>query len=182
MAQQALIVVDIQNDYFPSGKRPLVGVEAAADNAARIIAAARAAGQLVVHVRHEFTRADAPFFAPGSDGAQLHARVRNQPGEPVVLKHFVNAFRDTELKALLDRHGIETLAVVGNMSHMCVHAIARAAVDFGYPTSVIHDACATFDLEFDGVKVPAAQVHAAFMAALAFAYATVISTDAFLAR
>lgn len=182
MAKQALIVVDIQNDYFPAGKWPLVGVEAAADQAARVIASFRAAGNLVVHIRHEFTSADAPFFAPGSEGAQLHPKVLNRADEPVVLKHYINSFRETELEAILDQHGIDELVVVGNMSHMCVHGITRAAVDMGYKVTVIHDACATLDLEFNGVKVPAAQVHAAFMAALAFAYAGMASTDEFVGQ
>ncbi len=182
MAKQALIVVDIQNDYFPAGKWPLVGVEEAADNAARVIAGFRAAGELVVHIRHEFTTADAPFFAPGSEGAQLHPKVLNRADEPVVLKHYINSFRETELEAILDQHGIDELVVVGNMSHMCVHGITRAAVDMGYQVTVIHDACATLDLEFNRVKVPAAQVHAAFMAALAFAYAAMSSTEDFLVR
>lgn len=182
MSKQALIVVDIQNDYFPAGKWPLVGAHAAADNAAKIIQAHRDAGDLVVHIRHEFTSDDAPFFAPGSEGAQLHPKVLNRADEPVVLKHHINSFRETELKAILDQHGIDTLVVVGSMSHMCIDGITRAAVDFGYPVTVIHDACATLDLEFDGVKVPAAQVHAAFMAALQFGYATLLSTEQFLAR
>ena len=105
----------------------------------------------------------------------------NRADEPVVLKHFVNSFRETELKSILDEHGIKELVVVGSMSHMCVDGITRAAADFGYTVTVIHDACATRDLEFNGVTVPAAQVHAAFMAALAFAYASVVSTDEFLA-
>jgi nicotinamidase-related amidase len=180
MSKRALIVVDIQNDYFPQGKWPLVGVEAAAKNAARVIAAARQSGELVVHIRHEFTRADAPFFAPGSEGAQIHRSVMNRDDEPVVLKHFVNSFHDTGLKDILDRHGVDSVTVVGNMSHMCVDGITRAAVDFGYATTVIHDACATRDLEFNGVTVPAAQVHAAFMAALGFAYASMRSTDEYL--
>lgn len=182
MAKQALIVVDIQNDYFPAGKWPLVGVEEAADNAARVIAGFRAAGDLVVHIRHEFTTADAPFFAPGSAGAQLHPKVLNRADEPVVLKHYINSFRETELEAILDQHGIDELVVVGNMSHMCVHGITRAAVDLGYKVTVIHDACATLDLQFNGVTVPAAQVHAAFMAALAFAYAGMASTDEFAGK
>ncbi|MDR9752910.1 cysteine hydrolase family protein [Pseudomonas sp. SZMC_28357] len=180
MAKQALIVVDIQNDYFPQGKWPLAGADAAADNAARLIAAFREAGDDVVHIRHEFTSEEAPFFTPGSDGAKLHPKVLNRADEPVVLKHFVNSFRETNLKSILDDKGIEELVVVGSMSHMCVDGITRAANDFGYSVKVIHDACASRDLEFDGVKVPAAHVHAAFMAALAFAYASVISTDEFL--
>lgn len=66
------------------------------------------------------------------------------------------------------------------MSHMCVDGITRAAVDLGNTTTVLHDACSTLDLEFNGVKVPAKQVHAAFMAALNFGYAPVISTQEYL--
>ena len=181
MAKQALIVVDIQNDYFPQGKWPLAGADAAADNAARLIEAFRTAGDSVVHIRHEFTSHEAPFFTPGSDGAKLHPKVLNRAGEPVVLKHFVNSFRETELKSILDAQGIKELVVVGSMSHMCIDGITRAAADMGYPVTVVHDACASRDLEFNGVTVPAAHVHAAFMAALGFAYANVVATDEFLA-
>jgi nicotinamidase-related amidase len=181
MTKRALIVVDIQNDYFPGGKWTLSGIEAAADNAARLIAAARASDDLVVHVRHEFPSKEAPFFVPGSDGAQTHPKVRNKDGEHVVLKHNVNAFRDTDLKEVLDRNGIEAVTICGAMSHMCVDAATRAANDFGYQVTVVHDACASRDLEFNGVVVPAAQAHAAFMAALGFAYAAAPSTDEYLA-
>ncbi|MGE8189076.1 cysteine hydrolase family protein [Pseudomonas sp. NPDC086278] len=180
MTKQALIVVDIQNDYFPQGKWPLVGADAAADNAVRLLQAFRAAGDPVVHIRHEFTSDEAPFFTPGSEGAKLHPKVLNRADEPVVLKHFVNSFRETDLKSILDEQGIEELVVVGSMSHMCVDGITRAAADFGYSVTVIHDACATRDLEFNGVTVPAAHVHAAFMSALGFAYANVVSAEEFL--
>ncbi len=180
--KQALVVVDIQNDYFPGGRWTLSGVEAAAAQAAQVIERFRERGDLVVHIRHEFQDDNAPFFRPGSEGAQLHASVSNREDEPVVLKHFISSFRETELEAVLDHHGIEALVVVGNMSHMCVDGITRAAVDLGYDTTVLHDACATLDLSFNGVSVPAAQVHAAFMAALAFGYAQVISTQDYLGR
>ncbi|QLF91710.1 cysteine hydrolase [Pseudomonas sp. ABC1] len=180
MGKRALILVDIQNDYFPNGKWVLEGVEQAADNAARLLAAARAAGETVVHIRHEFASEQAPFFVPGSEGARIHPKVLPQDGEAVVLKQQVNAFRDTPLQAQLQEQGIEALTIVGNMSHMCIDAITRAAADLGYPVTVIHDACATLDLEFNGVKVPAAQAHAAAMAALAFAYAQVVDTEQYL--
>jgi nicotinamidase-related amidase len=180
MTHQALIVVDIQNDYFPGGKWLLDGVEDAADNAARVIEAARRSGDLVVHIRHETLAEGAPFFVPDTEGAQLHAKARSLPEETVVLKHFMNPYRETELKAILDKHQIEKVTVIGNMSHMCIDAVTRASDDFGFKATVVHDACATHDLEFNGVKVPAAQVHAAFMAALQFGYATVVSTQDFL--
>lgn len=180
MTDRALIVVDIQNDYFPGGRWPLVGVEAAADNAAAVLAAARAAGDLVVFIRHEFPDAEtAPFFAPGSEGAAIHPKVANRAGEPVVVKQEVNAFKGTDLKAILDAKGIAKVTVLGSMSHMCVDAATRAASDFGYAVTLIHDACATRDLAFGGVDVPAASVHAAFMEALG-SYATVISAAEYL--
>ena len=74
------------------------------------------------------------------------------------------------------------MVLCGAMSHMCVDAGARAASDLGYRCVVVHDACATRDQEFEGVVVPAEQVHAAFMAALRFGYATALSTEEYLGK
>ena len=180
MSKTALVIVDLQNDYFPGGKWPLSNTDAAADNAARILAAFRAKGDPVIHVRHESKGADASFFVPGSTGAEINAKVKNQGSEPVVTKNQINAFLNTDLKAILDKGGVTDVVIVGAMSHMCVDAASRAAADFGYKVTVIHDACATHDQKFNGIKVPAAQAHAAFMAGLAFGYANVTSAEAFL--
>ncbi len=180
MSQRALIVIDIQNDYFPGGQWTLANMDAAADNAARLIAAARSAGDRVIHIRHEFPSDDAPFFASGSDGAKIHAKVRPADGETTILKHQVNAFHETDLKSTLDRGGVKDLTICGAMSHMCVDAATRAASDFGYGVTLIHDACASRDLEFNGATNPAAQVHAAYMSALGFAYATLKTAEEFL--
>jgi len=77
---------------------------------------------------------------------------------------------------------VEEVVIIGAMSHMCVDAGVRAAADMGYPVTVLHDACATLDLTYGGVTAPAAHVHAAMMAAFEFGYASVISTDDYLAR
>jgi len=180
MSKKAIIVVDIQNDYFPGGKFKLQGVEAAADQAARVIDHARKSGDLVIHVRHDSLSADAPFFVQGTHGVEIHDSVRNLPDEALIVKHFMNPFRETRLKAHLDENGVTDVVVVGNMSHMCIDAVTRSSDDFGYATTVIHDACATRDLSFDGVDVPAHMVHAAFMAALTFGYAKVISADEYI--
>lgn len=181
MKKRALIAIDIQNDYFPGGKWTLHEMEAAADNAARVLAAARRAGDLVVHVRHEFPTTEAPFFTPGSEGAKTHQKVLPQTGETVILKHHVNAFLHTNLKELLDQNGIQEVVIIGAMSHMCIDAATRAASDFGYQVIVVHDACASRDLAFLGTVIPAHLVHAAYMSALGFAYAKTLSTDEFLA-
>ncbi|MHA6646017.1 cysteine hydrolase family protein [Mesorhizobium sp. A623] len=182
MNKRAIVVVDFQNEYFPQGKFPLVGIEEATANAAKVIAAAREKGDLVVHIQHEMPMPEAPIFARGSDGVQINAAVKPAEGEPIIVKNYPNSFRDTALKQTLDEKGVEEVVVIGAMSHMCVDATVRAANDFGYQTTTIHDACATRDLEFDGTTAPAAQVHAALMAALAFYYGEVIDTATWIAR
>lgn len=180
MTNQAVIAVDIQNDYFAGGKWTLAEVDAASDNASAVIEAARKNGDLVVHIQHVTLAENAPFFVPDSEGVQLHPKARNLPGERVIVKHHMNPFRETNLQQVLEKSGIEKVVVVGNMSHMCIDAVTRHAVDLGYQTTVIHDACATHDLEFNGVRVPATHVHAAFMAALRFGYAKLVSAAEFV--
>ena len=182
MSKSVLIIVDLQNDYFQGGKWELEGTEAAATKAAILLKRFREKGLPVVHVRHEFPTSDAPFFVPNSDGAKIHSSVQPLEKEPVVLKHQINSFRDTNLKEILDELAVDSVLICGAMSHMCIDAVTRAANDFGYDCSIAHDACATLELEFNGVTVPASHVHAAFMAALGFAYANVASTDALLAE
>lgn len=182
MSKQALVVVDIQNEYFSEGKLPLVGIDEAAANAALIIESARQKGHTVIHVRHEMPSTDAPIFTPNSDGIEINETVKPVEGETVIVKHFPNSFRETPLKEILDKDGIQEVIVIGAMSHMCIDATVRASVDFGYKTTTVHDACATLDLEFGGTKVPAAQVHATIMAAIEFMYGEVIDTKAWLSR
>lgn len=176
MKKRGLIVVDLQNEYLPTGKLPLSGIEAAVDNAAKVIADARSKDVPVFHIRHEFVNGEAPVFVPGTDGVEIQSTVAPEDAEVVITKNYVNSFRDTDLKQQLDAKGVEEVVVVGAMSHMCVDAVVRAAADMGYPVTVLHDACATLDLEFGGVKVPAAHVHAGMMAAFEFGYATVKSS------
>lgn len=182
MSKQALVVVDIQNEYFSEGKLPLVGIDEATANAALIIESARQKGHTVIHVRHEMPSTDAPIFTPNSDGVEINETVKPVEGETVIVKHFPNSFRETLLKEILDKDGIQEVIVIGAMSHMCIDATVRASVDFGYKTTTVHDACATLDLEFGGTKVPAAQVHATIMAAIEFMYGEVIDTKAWLSR
>jgi nicotinamidase-related amidase len=176
----ALLLVDIQNDYFPGGAMALVGMDAAADNAARLLAGFRDRGAPRLHVQHLSARPGATFFLPGTPGAEHEARVAPAPGEVVISKHFPNAFRDTGLLEALRAGGVEALVIAGAMSHLCIDATTRAAFDLGFDCTVAADACATRDLAWQGQTVPAAQVHAAFMAALTVPYAKVVSTDELL--
>ncbi len=178
----ALVLIDIQNDYFPGGAMVLVGMTEASRHAAAALAHARAQGWPVVHVQHLAANPGATFFIPGTPGAEHHASVVPVAGETMVVKHFPNAFRDSTLGERLGQANAKKLVIVGAMSHMCIDATTRAAFDMGYDCTVLADACATRDLSFNGATVPAAQVHAAFMSALSSPYARVTSTTAALAE
>ena len=174
---RALVIVDIQNDYFPGGRNPLEDPEQAAAHARELLDAFRASGEPVVHIQHVWDAPDAAFMAPGTDGVEIHETVRPAAGETVFQKANPNSFLETPLEGHLREAGISSLVVCGMMTSMCVDATVRAAVDLGFETTLAHDACATMALGFGGRTVPAADVHAAFVAALADGYAEVVPAD-----
>jgi nicotinamidase-related amidase len=178
--KRALLLVDIQNDYFTGGAMQLVGMEAAAGKASALLQYFRERSEPVFHVQHISKRAGATFFLPGTKGAEIHPAVEPLPAEPVVNKYFPNSFRGTNLLDLLKKEGIEQLVICGAMSQMCIDATTRAAFDLGFKCIVVEDACATRNLTFKGEVVPAWAVHGAFMAALQGIYAEVISAGDFL--
>jgi nicotinamidase-related amidase len=178
--KQGLLLIDIQNDYFPDGAMPLVGMGAAAERADALLRRFRENKAPVYHVQHISIRPGATFFLPETRGAEIYSGVRPMPTEHVFIKHFPNSFRETTLSEQLGEDAIEHLVICGAMSHMCVDATVRAAFDLGFRCTVVEDACATRDLEFQGRKVAAQDVHAAFMAALAVPYAEIVSAQSFL--
>jgi len=169
----ALLLIDIQNDYFPGGLWEVPDMETASANAARVLAQARAMGQPVLHIRHEFPTNEAPFFRPGSHGAEIHPSVAPLPDELVICKQRPNSFVGTDLQAQLDARGIKSLVIVGAMSQMCIDSTARAAVDLGYAVTILEDACAAKPQSFNGMNLSAQTVHAAIMAPLAGSFAKV---------
>jgi nicotinamidase-related amidase len=172
-----LLLIDIQNDYFPGGNMELAGMIPAAERAASLLALFRQRRLSCVHIRHVSRGGSATFFLPETDGAKLHESILPAPAAPVIEKHFPNSFRDTLLLDTLRDKEIDRLVICGAMSHMCIDATTRAAADLGFDCLVAHDACATRDLSFGEETIPAAKVHGAFMAALAAAYARVLPSD-----
>jgi len=170
----ALLLVDIQQDYFPQGRMELVAPFEASLEAKRLLTYFRKERLPVVHLQHISTSKDATFFLPDTDGVTFHENVRPLVTETIIQKHFPNGFRDTNLNECLESRGVDGLVVCGMMSHMCIDATVQAAFDKGYSCLVAHNACATKNLSFDGVAIPAAHVHGAYMAALAAVYAKVL--------
>ena len=170
---KALLVIDIQNDYFPGGAMELVGAVEASQVAAKVQAEFRSQGLPVVNVQHIALKPGSTFFLPDTFGAEIHENVKPGADEPVIVKHFPNSFRETNLKQTLDDLEVDELTIVGMMTHMCIDTTVRAANDAGYKVTVIENACATRDLEHNGRLVSAADVQAAYLAAIDGSFATV---------
>ena len=177
----SLLLIDIQNEYFPGGKNPLVRPLEAATKAHELLQCFREHHQHHVHIQHVATKPGATTFLPGDRGCDIHDSVAHFEGEPLVVKHHPNSFRETNLLEMLRERGTERVVITGMMSHMCVDATARAAGDLGFQVLVAEDACATKDLKYGDTTIPAEHVHKAFMAALK-SYGEVLSSEETIAR
>ena len=174
-----LLIVDIQNDYFPGGKWELDGSEKAGNVAGNLLTFFREHKMPVVHIQH-VAKADSPFFVPGTPGVEIRPVVKPLPNETLIQKNFPNAFRETKLLDHLRSQGIDQLVITGMMTHMCVDAAARAATDFGFVCRIAQDGCATRTLNLNDKTVPAPEVHAAFLAALNGTYGRVLPADSIM--
>jgi nicotinamidase-related amidase len=177
----ALLVIDIQKDYFPGGKHPLVNPLEAAKRAYQLLQCFREHGGYHVHIQHISLKPDAAFFIKGDSGSDIHDSVAHFEGEPIVYKHYPNSFRETNLLDMLKEWEIERVVVTGMMTHMCVDATARAAADFGFQVILAEDACATRDLQYGDTIIPADLVHKSFLAALK-SYGKVMKSEEIIAQ
>jgi len=174
---QALLLIDIQNDYFPGRAMEVAGSSAAAAQAAKLLQAFRQRTLPVIHIQHVSVRASATFFLPDTTGVQIHQSVAPQDGEALFQKHYPNSFRETPLLAHLREHHISQLVIAGMMTHMCIDSTTRAAADHGFPCLLAQDACATRALSFGGKTVPAGDVQTAYLAALNGLFAKVLPAE-----
>lgn len=143
---QALILVDIQNDYFPGGRCPLVGSEAAATVAKKVLDKAREKHESIIHIQHTSLRPNATFLLPNTPGSEIYPLVAPVADEIVVQKHHPNSFRETALLDELRSRQISRLFFCGMMTHMCIDTTVRTATDLGFQCIVVGDATATKDL------------------------------------
>jgi nicotinamidase-related amidase len=173
----ALLLVDIQQDYFPNGRMECIGAVEAAQAAKGLLDHFRKQNLPIVHVQHIAARPNAAFLLPNTEGINFFESVKPLPDERVIKKHFPNSFRDTDLEEYLHSHDIRELVICGMMSHMCIDTTVRAAFDKGYTCLVAHDACATRNMVFNGIEIPAAHVHGSYMAALSAVFAKVSNAE-----
>lgn len=165
----ALIIIDIQNFYFPGGALPLNNPEEAAKNAQKLLLMFREKGKVVIHVKHN-----------AKTGSEIHKLVEPIEGEKVISKDMVNSFVGTDLLEYLKNNKIENLILCGMQTHMCLEAATRAASDYGFNCTVVEDACSTRDLKYNTISVSANDVHFSTLSTLKDTYAKIVKTQDFL--
>lgn len=185
MENTALLIIDVQNDYFPGGKMTLEKSEQAAENIRKVLDYFRENHLPVIHIQHISTNDGATFFLPGTEGVKINNRVLPQENEKIITKHFPNSFRETDLLNYLQSKKIKNLVITGMMTDVCVESTTRAAFDFGFSNTVIGDATATRNRELNGEVIKAEEVQRSFLAgisALGNLYARVINAKEFLSK
>lgn len=178
--KEGLLLVDVQNEYFPNGKLALPDIEPALHQIGQLLDHFRATGAPVLHLQHVSLDPEAPFAA-NSPGWELHERVRPELGEAVIAKYSPNGFSQSWLLAALQQAQVSELVVAGAMTQHCIDSTVRSALDFGFRVSVAADACAAGVVEWDGQAIAASQVHRTFLAALRN-ITTVVPTAELIAR
>ncbi len=173
----ALLIIDVQNDYFPNGKMELKNSLEAGIRIKDLLKKFRNLSLPVVHVKHLSISTGASFFIPGTHGAELHENVRPMEGEKIIVKYFPNSFRKTELDGYLKENCISKLVIAGMMTHMCVDSTVRAVYDLGYECIVAGDCCATKSLKYNDDEISAGNVQNSFLAALS-GFSKVLAKDA----
>lgn len=167
--RSALLLVDIQDFYFPGGNLQLENADVAGMNAGLLLEQFRENGLKVYHIRHNTT-----------SGGDIHSYVKPISGETVISKDQVNPFLGTDLLETIRADSIEQLVICGMQTHMCVEATVRAAHDLGFCCLLVSDACASRALQYEVHIIPAKNVHYSTIKTLQDAYATVISTQELL--
>ncbi|MEX3979569.1 cysteine hydrolase family protein [Paraburkholderia sp. EG287A] len=179
--RRALVVIDVQNEYV-SGDLLIEypPIETSLANIGRAIDAARAAGVPVVVVQN-VAPADSPLFARGSVGAELHPVVASRERDHYVEKALPSAFAGTDLEAWLAGRGIDTLTVVGYMTHNCDASTVFEATHAGLAVEFLADATGAVPYANEAGTASAEEIHRAFSVVMHTRFAAVVSTDAWLA-
>lgn len=163
--KEALLIIDLQNDYFCGGKMELEGVEEALNKTNELISYARTHEYEIFFIQHFSTREGATFFIPETKGVELHESL-DFTDDIIIKKHYPNSFRETSLQEHLDKEKIKELIICGAMTHMCIESTVRAGFDLGYKITLASDACATRSLNYNQQTIKAKDVQLSCIASL----------------
>ncbi|RAR67922.1 nicotinamidase-related amidase [Paraburkholderia unamae] len=178
--RRALVVIDVQNEYI-NGKFRIEypPVDISLPNIERVMDAATKHNIPVVVVQHVLPH-DAPIFAEGSDGAKLYPAVAERRHSYLVTKTLPSVFTKTGFGQWLEENDIDTLTVVGYMTHNCNDSTIREAMHRGYHVETLHDATGSLPYKNNAGSATAAEIHRVTLVVMESAYAAVMSTDDWL--
>ncbi|QEG32838.1 Streptothricin hydrolase [Bythopirellula goksoeyrii] len=178
---RALLVIDVQNEYFPGGALPITHP---AGHLGQILKAMDAAEGRVptLVVQHHFPDPAMPFFQKGTLGWELHPEVADRPRDLLVEKTLPGSFTNTNLENWLREHDVNTVTIAGYMTHMCCDTTARQAVHRGLTVEFLQDATGTLALENSAGKVTAEELHRSILCAQQMLLSEVLDLDSWIAR
>ena len=162
--KRALLVIDVQNEYF-TGALPITHPTGHLGNILRVMDASRESGVPVVVVQHAFPQPDKPFFQKGSLGWRLHPEVDARPRDHLVEKELPGSFTGTDLERWLRERDVDTVTVSGYMTHMCCDTTARQAAHLGFRVEFLGDATGTLPVTNSAGAVTAEELHRAILCA-----------------
>ncbi len=177
--KRALVVIDVQNEYF-TGKLPVSHPADSLPNILRAMDAAAAEHVPVVVVQHSAPQPDSAVFREGSREWELLPEVSERPHNVVIQKNLPGSFTGTELESWLRQRGLDTLVIAGYMTQMCCDTTARQAVHLGFNVEFLSDATGTLDFKNDAGSVTAEELHRAALVTQQMRFSQVLPTDAWI--
>lgn len=180
--KRALLVIDVQNEYFPGGALPITHPTGHLETILKAVDGATDKGVPVVVVRHEFSKPDAPFFRKGTPGWELHPEVAARPRAHLVDKHLPGSFTGTDLEPWLRKQGVDTVTIAGYMTHMCCDTTARQAAHRGLTVEFLSDATGTLPVSNSAGSVTAEELQRSILCAQQMMISEVLDTSRWLDR
>jgi nicotinamidase-related amidase len=171
--KEALLIIDVQNDYLEGGACELYKSRETEDCIIGLLSESRSIGRPVIYIQHINPPTES-YLLEDTPGAEISERIKPLPDDIVIMKQYPNSFLETELNDCLRSLGVEKLIVCGMMTHMCVDTTVRAAMDQGYSVAVAAKGCTTKDLELNGETIPAETVQKTCLASLSGVFAEII--------
>ena len=180
--QTALLVIDVQNEYF-DGQWPIPEGMAALARIEQAIETSQSVGATVVYIQHAVANPDSGIFVPGSHGFDLHARLQPRSGDPRIVKHYPGSFSQTELEPTLRQRHIDTIVIAGYMTHLCCDTTAREGFQRDFRVLFLTDATATRDGQHATLGTIAHhELHRTTLITQASMFSQVLSTSEFSAQ
>jgi nicotinamidase-related amidase len=180
MGKSALVVIDVQNEYF-TGRLPVSYPSGSLENILTAMDAASARELPVIVVQHSSARPDARTFKRGTPEWDLHPSVAARPRDLLIEKHLPGSFTGTELEAWLRTHDVDRIVITGYMTQMCCDTTARQAIHAGIGVDFLSDATGTLDISNAAGAVTAQDLHRAILVTQAMLSSQVRSTEEWLA-